>query len=31
MLARNEEYDEHAWLKHPMVQRPRRTRSLQAA
>lgn len=22
MLARDEEYDAHAWLKHPMVQRP---------
>jgi transposase len=31
MLARDEDYDEHAWLKNPMVQRPRSTRSLQAA
>lgn len=25
MLARNEAYDPHAWLSHPMVQRPRRS------
>lgn len=25
MLARNEDYDAHAWLKHPMVQRPARS------
>ena len=23
MLAHNEDYDAHAWLRHPMVQRPR--------
>lgn len=27
MLARGEEYDPHAWLKHPMAQRPRSTRA----
>lgn len=26
MLARGEDYDPHAWLKHPMVQRPRSKR-----
>jgi len=26
MLAREEDYDAHAWLKHPMVQRPRSKR-----
>ncbi len=28
MLARDEDYDENAWLKHPMVQRPPSTRSM---
>lgn len=27
MLARSEDYDPHAWLKHPMVQRPASKRS----
>lgn len=27
MLAREEDYDAHAWLKHPMVQRPRSQRA----
>lgn len=27
MLARDEDYDPHAWLKHPMVQRPRSKRA----
>lgn len=31
MLARDEDYDAHAWLKHPMVQRPRSKRSSCAA
>ena len=31
MLAREEDYDAHAWLKHPMVQRPRSTRPFQTA
>lgn len=31
MLARDEDYDAHAWLKHPMVQRPRSKRRPQAA
>lgn len=31
MLARDEDYDPHAWLKHPMVQRPRSTRPAAAA
>lgn len=28
MLARNEDYDSEAWLKHPMVQRPASKRAL---
>ena len=31
MLARDEDYDAHAWLKHPMVQRPRSKRAPLAA
>jgi len=31
MLARDEDYDAHAWLKHPMVQRPRSKRPPVAA
>lgn len=31
MLARDEDYDAHAWLKHPMVQRPRSRRSTPSA
>lgn len=31
MLARDEDYDPHAWQKHPMVQRPRSQRSARAA
>lgn len=31
MLARDEDYDPHAWLKHPMVQRPRSKRQRIAA
>ena len=30
MLARGEDYDAHAWLKHPMVQRPASKRRQQA-
>ena len=31
MLARDEAYDPDAWMKHPMVQRPRSRRSAQVA
>ena len=31
MLARDEDYDPHAWLKHPMVQRPASKRRHPAA
>ncbi len=31
MLARDEEYDPHAWMKHPMVQRPRSQRQAHVA
>lgn len=31
MLAHDEDYDAHAWLKHPMVQRPRSKRAPLAA
>ncbi len=31
MLARGEDYDPDAWLKHPMVQRPARRRAIVAA
>ncbi|MGH8463277.1 MAG: IS110 family transposase [Pseudomonas sp.] len=31
MLARDEDYDPHAWLRHPMVQRPRSKRAPRAA
>jgi transposase len=31
ILARGEDYDPHAWLKHPMVQRPARRRAIAAA
>src|SRR3546814_19099135 len=27
MLARDKDYDPHAWLRHPMVQRPRSKRA----
>src|SRR5690606_36510369 len=31
MLARDEDYDPHAWMKHPMVQRPRSQRQAHVA